>query len=137
LLEYAPHQGIKKTVMALNKLYKEEPALYERSFDGNGFEWIVNDDADNSVLVYARKGLNPKDDLIVALNLTPVSRLNYRFGVTRSGNWKEIFNSDDVQYWGSGLKNANQESEAISSHWKANSIEVNIPPLGMIVFKAM
>jgi 1,4-alpha-glucan branching enzyme len=137
LLEYAPHQGIKKTVMALNKLYKEEPALYERSFDGNGFEWIVNDDADNSVLVYARKGLNPKDDLILALNLTPVSRLNYRFGVTRSGNWKEIFNSDDVQYWGSGLKNANQESEAISSHWKANSIEVNIPPLGMVVFKAI
>lgn len=137
LLEYAPHQGIKKTVMALNKLYKEEPALYERSFDGNGFEWIVNDDADNSVLVYARKGLNPKDDLIVALNLTPVSRLNYRFGVTRSGNWKEIFNSDDLQYWGSGLKNANQESEAISSHWKANSIEVNIPPLGMVVFKAI
>jgi 1,4-alpha-glucan branching enzyme len=137
LLEYAPHQGIKKTVMALNKLYKEEPAMYERSFDGNGFEWIVNDDADNSVLVYARKGLNPKDDLIIALNLTPVPRLNYRFGVTRSGNWKEIFNSDELQYWGSGMKNADQESEAKGSHWKANSIEVNVPPLGMVVFKAV
>ncbi|TKB97033.1 1,4-alpha-glucan branching protein GlgB [Pedobacter cryophilus] len=137
LLEYAPHQGIKKTVMALNKLYKEEPAMYERSFDGNGFEWIVNDDADNSVLVYARKGLNPKDDLIIALNLTPVPRLNYRFGVTRSGNWKEIFNSDELQYWGSGMKNNDQESEAKGSHWKANSIEVNVPPLGMVVFKAV
>jgi 1,4-alpha-glucan branching enzyme len=137
LLEYAPHQGMKKTVMALNKLYKEEPAMYERSFDSNGFEWIVNDDADNSVLVYARKGLNPKDDLIIALNLTPVPRPNYRFGVIREGNWKEIFNSDDKQFWGSGIHNPDKKSETISSHWKANSIEVNIPPLAIVVFKAV
>ena len=137
LLEYASHQGIKKTVMALNKLYKDEPAMYERSFDGNGFEWIVNDDAENSIAVYARKGINPKDDLIIALNLTPVPRINYRFGVTRKGNWKEIFNSDDVAFWGSGIKNPDKPSEAKGSHWKANSIEVNIPPLAMVVFKAV
>lgn len=137
LLEYAPHQGIKKTVTALNKLYKDEPALYERSFDGNGFEWIVNDDAENSVAVYARKGLNPKDDLIIAVNLTPVPRTNYRFGVTRQGNWKEIFNSDDKTFWGSGITNGDKPSEAKGSHWKSNSIEVNIPPLAMVVFKAV
>ena len=137
LLEYASHQGIKKTVTALNKLYRDEPAMYERSFNANGFEWIVNDDAENSVLVYARKGLNPKDDLIIALNLTPVPRPNYRFGVTRQGNWKEIFNSDDKQYWGSGILNPDKKSEAIASHWKANSIKVNIPPLAMVVFKAI
>ncbi|MBD3748206.1 MAG: 1,4-alpha-glucan branching protein GlgB [Sphingobacteriales bacterium] len=137
LLEFAPHQGVKRTIMALNKLYKEEPALYERSFNSNGFEWIVNDDAENSVLVYARKGLNPKDDLIIALNLTPVPRTNYRFGVTRSGRWKEIFNSDAKEFWGSGIKNPDKQSEAKGSHWKANSIEVNIPPLGMVVFKVV
>lgn len=137
LLEFSSHQGIKKTVMALNKIYREEPAMYERSFNANGFEWIVNDDAENSVLVYARKGLNPKDDLIIALNLTPVVRLNYRFGVTRQGNWKEIFNSDDKEYWGSGILNCDKKSEAIGSHWKANSIKVNIPPLAMVVFKAI
>ncbi|MEO5909606.1 MAG: 1,4-alpha-glucan branching protein GlgB [Pelobium sp.] len=137
LLEFAPHQGMKKTIMALNKLYKEEPALYERSFDGNGFEWIVNDDAENSVLVYARKGFDAKDDLIIALNLTPVPLPNYRFGVTKQGNWKEIFNSDDLQYWGSGIHNEDKQSEAKGSHWKANSIEVSIPPLGMVVFKAV
>ncbi len=137
LLEFAPHQGIKKTIMALNKLYKEEPALYERSFDANGFEWIVNDDAENSVLVYLRKGLNPKDDIIVAINLTPVPRENYRFGVSRRGTWKEIFNSDDTQYWGSGITNPDKPSEARGSHWKANSIEINIPPLAMVMFKAI
>lgn len=137
LLEYAPHQGIKKLVTALNKLYRTEPAMYERSFTGTGFEWIVNDDAENSVLVYARKGNNPKDDLIVVINLTPVPREQYRFGVTRPGNWHEIFNSDDEQYWGSGIKNAPTASEAHGSHWKSNSIKVNIPPLAIVVFKAI
>jgi 1,4-alpha-glucan branching enzyme len=137
LLDHIPHQGIKKTVADLNKLYRNEPALYERNFDANGFEWIVNDDAENSVLVYSRKGLNPKDDLIIALNLTPVPRIKYRFGVNRVGNWKEIFNSDDKEYWGSGIKNEDKQSENISSHWKANSILVNIPPLSMVVFKVI
>ncbi|OAQ42412.1 glycogen-branching enzyme [Pedobacter psychrophilus] len=137
LLEYAPHQGIKRTVMALNKLYKEEPALYERSFDANGFEWLVNDDWENSVVVYARKGYHSKDDLIIALNLTPVPRTNYRFGVPKNGIYKEIFNSDGHDFWGSGIKNPDKKSEEIGSHWKSNSIEVNIPPLGMVIFKAL
>ncbi len=137
LLDHAPHQGMKQTVMALNKLYKEEPALYERGFDSEGFEWIVNDDADNSVLVYMRKGLNPKDDLIVALNLTPIPRNNYRFGVSNEGKWKEIFNSDDKEFWGSGIKNGTKSTEKTTSHWKSNSIEVNLPPLAMVVFKAV
>ncbi len=137
LLEHSPHQGMKQTVMALNKLYKEEPALYEKSFDSDGFEWIVNDDADNSVIVYARKGLNPKDDLIIAINLTPIPRENYRFGVIKPGNWKEIFNSDDTKFWGSGMQNADKPSETKTSHWKSNSIEVSLPPLAMVVFKAI
>jgi 1,4-alpha-glucan branching enzyme len=137
LLEFESHHGIKKTVMALNKLYKEEPAMYERSFDGNGFEWMVNNDHENSVAVYARKGLNPKDDLIIALNLTPVPRHGYRFGVTRSGRWKEIFNSDSKEFWGSGMTNSDKLSEPKGSYWKANSITVDIPPLGVVVFKAI
>lgn len=137
LLEHAPHNGIKKLVTALNKLYRDEPALYEKSFDGSGFEWIVNDDADNSVLVYARKGNNPKDDLIIAINLTPVPRENYKFGVTRAGKWHEVFNSDDEQFWGAGIKNQPVKSDMQGSHWKANSISVNLPPLAMVVFKAM
>jgi 1,4-alpha-glucan branching enzyme len=137
LLEYESHSGIKKMITALNNLYKNEPAMYEKSFDGAGFEWIVNDDADNSVLIFARKGHNPKDDLIVAINLTPVPREHYRFGVTRAGSWNEIFNSDSSEFWGSGMNNAPVQSEAISSHWKTNSIAVNLPPLATVVLKAI
>ncbi|RKD16353.1 1,4-alpha-glucan branching enzyme [Pelobium manganitolerans] len=137
LLQYTPHQGIKKLVMALNKLYKEEPALYEKSFDSEGFEWIVNDDAENSVVVYTRKGNNPKDDLIIALNLTPVPRQDYRFGANCGGTWTEIFNSDAREFWGSGMRNSNKVAEDIPSHWRKNSISVCLPPLAMLVFKCL
>ena len=135
LLDFAPHLGIKKTIVALNQLYKTEPAMYERGFDSNGFEWIVNDDHANSILVYARKGFDAKNDLMVVINLTPVVRENYRFGVTQKGTWKEIFNSDDQAYWGSGISNSDKPSEEKGSHWRANSIEITIPPLAVVVFK--
>lgn len=137
LLEYEPHAGMQKIITALNNLYRNEPALYERNFDASGFEWIVNNDADNSVMIYSRKGNNPKDDLIIAVNLTPVPRENYRFGVNNPGEWKEIFNSDSQEFWGSGIKNEILKTDAIVSHWKANSIEVNLPPLATLVLKTI
>jgi 1,4-alpha-glucan branching enzyme len=135
LLAFDPHLGIKKTIIALNHLYTTEPAMYERGFDSNGFEWIVNDDQENSTLVYARKGLDAKNDLMVVVNLTPVVRADYRFGVTQKGTWQEIFNSDDLEFWGSGIGNPDKPSEEKGSHWRANSIEITIPPLAVLVFK--
>ena len=70
LLEFEPHKGLKEVIKGLNNLYRNEPALYEKSFEGTGFEWIDTYDADSSVLVYARKGLNPADTLVVVLNMT-------------------------------------------------------------------
>ena len=136
LLEYAPHQGIKATITALNKLYRSEPALYEKSFDSGGFEWIEGGDAENSVLVYSRKGNNPVDDLLIVLNMTPVPRKAWRIGLPSEGIWCLILNSDDLQYYGSGLfKEQNVISEEIFWHGKAQSGIMNLPPLAGLVFK--
>ncbi len=135
LLEFAPHFGIQTLIKDLNHLYKSEKALYERNFSHEGFEWIVVDDAENSVLVYARKGENPDDDLIIAVNLTPVPRNNYQFGVTHEGQWKEIFNSDDEKYWGSGITNQPAKSVKKITHYKQDAISINLPPLAAIVLK--
>lgn len=136
LLEYAPHQGIKSTITALNKLYKSEPALYEKSFDSGGFEWIEGGDAENSVLVYSRKGNNPVDDLLIVLNMTPVPRKAWRIGLPSEGIWNLVLNSDDLQYYGSGLFNEqNVISEEIFWHGKAQSGIMNLPPLAGLVFK--
>ena len=136
LLEYAPHQGIKATITALNKLYRSEPALYEKSFDSEGFEWIEGGDAENSVLVYSRKGNNPVDDLLIVLNMTPVPRKAWRIGLPSEGIWCLILNSDDLQYYGSGLfKEQNVISEEIFWHGKAQSGIMNLQPLAGLVFK--
>ena len=136
VLEYPNHRGIQSVVKALNHLYKTEPALYEKSFESSGFEWIDGGNAENSILIYGRKGHDAKDDLIIILNMTPTPHHGSRVGVPAAGNWKEIFNSDDKEYWGSGMvttKTAKSENEYW--HGKENSILVDLPPLAAVVFK--
>ena len=135
LLQYAPHQGMKKLVSDLNLLYKSTPALYEKNFDGTGFEWIDSSDADNSVLVFMRKGNDPKDNVVVVMNMTPVPRNNYRIGLPEAGHYAELLNSDSQAYWGSGMHNGTIKSESISWQGKANSAEIALPPLGGIVLR--
>ena len=120
----------------MNKFYKKEPALYEKQFNSEGFEWIDFSDNQNSVLVFIRKGNKPEDNLIVACNMTPIPRENYRIGLPKSGSLKEVFNSDLKKYFGSGnFKNKMIKSEKIDCHFRKYSAEITIPPLGMVVFK--
>lgn len=136
LLEYAPHQGVKEMVKELNHLYTSQPALYEKSFESAGFEWIEGGDAENSVLVYSRKGNNSADDLIIILNLTPVPRDSWRIGLPAEGKWEIILNSDNLKFYGSDLiKHTSVISEQIFWHGKEQSGLMNLPPLGGLVLK--
>lgn len=136
LLQYSPHAGMKNLVSALNKLYQSEPALYERSFDPAGFEWIEVLDASQSVLVYCRKGLKEADDVVVILNLTPVPRNDYRIGLPAKGTWSVLFNSDEEQFYGSGYSiNKTIKSEPVIWQNKPDSGTVTLPALSGIILK--
>lgn len=135
LLQYDFHSGIQDTVKELNKIYSNYPALYEKQFSSEGFQWIDYGDHENSVLVYVRRGFKEKDDLIIACNFTPVPRENYRIGVPKSGRLKEIFNSDAKKYGGSGITNAVLTTSNISAHGYPHSVEVVIPPLSTIILQ--
>ena len=136
LLEHAPHQGINQMVKSLNSLYTSEPALYEKSFVSGGFEWIEGGDAENSVLVYSRKGNESVNDLVIILNLTPVPRNTWRIGLPAEGKWRIILNSDDQKFYGSGLvKDTLVISEQIFWHGKEQSGLIHLPPLGGLVLK--
>jgi 1,4-alpha-glucan branching enzyme len=136
VMEYPNHQGMAAAVKGLNNLYKSEPALYEKGFDHDGFDWIDGGNADDSILVYARKGYNAKNDVVVVLNMTPVVRYDFRVGVPAHGEWKEIFNSDNAEFWGSGVGNPySVQSELVNWHGREHSINITIPPLGAMVFK--
>ncbi|HEV7382464.1 MAG TPA: 1,4-alpha-glucan branching protein GlgB [Dyadobacter sp.] len=136
LLEQDSHKGIKECVKALNQLYKTEPAMFDHSFSQEGFEWIDTQDRENSVLVYARKSLNPDLNLVVILNLTPVTRQGYKVGVLSEGNWEEIFNSDATLFYGSGVINSGMlQASADQWHGRANSVILDLPPMGAVVLK--
>lgn len=136
LLQYPFHNGIKSTITNLNRIYKSEPALYEKQFSPEGFEWINYSDHENAILSFIRKGNDPKDDLIVVLNFTQVVRENYRIGLPKSGKLTEIFNSDEADFGGSGLKNNKKITiETNPYDGREYSAVVSLPPLGAVIFR--
>ncbi len=136
LLDYAPHQGIYQLIKDLNKLYKTELALYCYSFDARGFEWVDYSDAQNSVIVYQRKSTHGADTLLVICNFTPESRPHYRVGVPYRGQWREVFNSDNLTYGGSGVLNQGLlVTSPVKYHGRDYSVSLTLPPLGMSILK--
>lgn len=134
LLEHAPHSGMQNLVKDLNKIYKEEKAFFQYSFEPKGFQWVDHTDNQQSVLSYIRH--SDEDMILVVCNFTPNPHSNYRLGVPQIGKWKEIFNSDDEKYWGSNhVKNSIVTSDEIEIHGYRSSIAINLPPLGVIYLK--
>nr|WP_315156107.1 1,4-alpha-glucan branching protein GlgB [uncultured Flavobacterium sp.] len=136
LLQYPFHDGIKSVITELNTLYKSQPALYEKQFSPEGFEWINYSDHENAVMTYIRKGNDAKNDLIVICNFTPVVRENYRIGIPKKGELIEIFNSDAKIFGGSGVQQTGKlKVEATPYDGRDYSIALTLPPLAISVFK--
>ena len=136
VLEYPNHQGIKETIKALNHLYRDEPALYEKGFEWSSFEWVDGGNSHDSILIYNRKGHDIENDLVVVLNMTPITHHGFRVGMPSKGKWTETFNSDAKTYWGSGVENgAPLTSEVIGWHGREHSIAITVPPLAAVIFK--
>jgi 1,4-alpha-glucan branching enzyme len=132
LQDNPPHAGLKQLVADLNRLYRENPALYRGQFTDDCFEWIDCHDATQSVLSYLR--WDGSDFRVVVLNFTPVVRRDYRIGVPEAGGYREIFNSDSRFYGGSDIGNAPlTASEARPWMGKAQSISLTLPPLAALV----
>ncbi|HUU49481.1 MAG TPA: 1,4-alpha-glucan branching protein GlgB [Nitrospinota bacterium] len=136
LLDYPFHADLQRWVSDLNRLYHDEPALYELDFHPEGFEWIDCNDTEQSVISLIRKGRSTKSIILVVSNLTPVSRFNYRVGTPFEGFWREILNSDAKEYGGSGQGNLGGiETEPIPFHGKPHSLSLNLPPLSILFLK--
>lgn len=136
LLEYPMYKGMQDFIRDLNLLYKNNPCLYEIDFDYRGFEWIEHSNADDSVISYIRKGETPGDYVIVICNFTPVVREHYKVGVVEKCAYEEVLNSDDVRYWGSGVKNEGiMHANDDGWNYKPYSINVTLPPMSTIVLK--
>ena len=134
LLQLVSHGGMKYCVQKLNELYKNFPSLHLHQFDSKGFEWVDLNHRSESVIVYKRKGNNTKQDVLVILNMTPTVHYNWQIEVYEKNIWKEIFNSDAKEYWGTGdVYNTIIKAELIDKKTKKYSLTINLPPLAGVV----
>jgi 1,4-alpha-glucan branching enzyme len=133
LLDDPFHAGVKALVADLNRVYRTVPALHERDCEASGFQWLVSDDRDNSVLAFARRGEAEGSLAVVASNFTPVPRYGYRIGVPLPGFYEEAINTDAEIYAGGNVGNmGGLQTEETPCHGHPCSLVLTLPPLGTV-----
>jgi 1,4-alpha-glucan branching enzyme len=136
VLEFKEHERLNFFFSDLNHLYRKYKGFFEVDFKIDGFEWIDFSDSDGSVVCFMRKSSDARDILIFAFNFTPILRKQYIFGVPKPGFYKEILNSDAVEYGGSGKGNLGGVHSKPESRflWK-DSISITLPALSGLIFR--
>ena len=132
LLDQESNRKTQDFFRAINHFYLSQPALWEIDFDWAGFEWLVSDDNQNNVVVFLRKDKSG-GELVCAINFSPNTYEDYRFGVPPRRLFRQVFNTDDPAFGGSGV--GNDKPVYVSgkpSHGKDNSIAIRIPPFGAV-----
>jgi 1,4-alpha-glucan branching enzyme len=136
LLEHEPHQQLKCFMADLNKVYRNEPALYTQDFSNDGFEWVDCSDNRHSVISFLRWAKDTGELVLTVCNFTPQPHSHYRVGVPEAGFYTELLNSDARQYGGSNMGNLGGKwTEEWSYHNRPYSLDLCLPPLATVVFK--
>ncbi len=131
------HSGLQRLVADLNRVYRDEPALWESDHEAAGFEWIDANDADSNVIVFRRISPSTGRQIVCACNFSPVPREEYRVGLPRGGTWEEILNTDAGSYGGGNVGNQGSViAEGAPWHGRPFSALVTLPPLGVVWFRA-
>ena len=128
LLENPAHDGIRRLIQDLNRVYRELPALHARDCEGEGFEWLIADDDQHSVFAWERKAPNAPSVVVIS-NFTPVPRDGYVVPMPRDGTWREAINTDAEIYGGSGKGNG---GKVVATGGKA---EISLPPLATLILE--
>jgi 1,4-alpha-glucan branching enzyme len=136
LLDEAPHRGMQSLIRDLNALYSSNLALHQLDCKPEGFEWVEEDAAEESLFVWIRRGNKGVAPVLVVSNFTPVKRSARRVGVPEAGRWLEILNTDSKRYGGQNRGNMGAvSSEPIAASGRAHSLCITAPPLSTLFFE--
>ena len=135
LLQYPLHKNMQAFVKDLNAMYKEHPAFWSMDYDPEGFEWINCAYPELSMVMFIRKTKDPAETMLIVSNFDTMEHPDFRIGVPFEGSYKEILNSNDQKYGGTGFGNPRSlRSKKLLWDEREDSIKINIPPLSTLVF---
>ncbi len=136
LLQYEPHNKLQECVRTLCHLYKNNSSLYEWQFDRKGFEWVELNSMDEGIIAFKRKGKHKENDVLVILNISAVNCIRKHLTVKGKAEWKELFNSNELQYWGNGNgMNPHIQTKIVDKKKRLYEIIVDVPSLSAVILQ--
>jgi len=133
LLDEPPHRGVQRLVSDLNRLYAEEPALWEADVDPAGFEWIDANSAAGNIIAFIRNAPAAGRHIVCVCNFSTTLRKGYRLALPSTGNYRVILNTDAAVYDGSDSVQLDWiEAKAVPLHLRPSSALIDLPPLSTI-----
>jgi len=135
ILDQPVHRGLLTLVSRLNRVYRDEVALWEQDNVEAGFEWIDNSAAEQNVISFLRWSRDGQP-IAVIMNFSGNPVGPYRVGLPFAGVWDELVNTDAAEYGGSGVGNYGAVT-AVDEPWAGRpaSAELTLPPLGGLWLK--
>ena len=134
LMDFETHRNMLKFSEKLNKFYLENAPLWQNDDNWEGFSWISNDDYKQSIIAFRRIDDNG-EEIIAVCNFVPVERKDYKIGVPQKGRYKLVFNSDAVEFGGSGITEKSFKTTHYLMHGFDNSISLTLAPLSVVYLK--
>ena len=126
---------LRELLASLNELYRSHPALYELDFDYEGFEWIQLTKYDENVLAFLRKAKEQEEELLAVFNFAAIPYEDYHVGVPFAGRYKEILNTDQKKFGGTGFVNSRvKTAKAEPCDEREYSISIKLASLSAAIF---
>jgi 1,4-alpha-glucan branching enzyme len=137
VLQFPLHDSLRRYVGDLNHIYLDNEELWERDHEQGGFEWIDVNNASQCMLSFQRNGKSTGSSAVTVCNFSRDTHPVYRIGVSNSGYYRLLINSDDANYGGAGYPfPARVSAHEIPLHGKPYSIEVPVPALSIQLWKS-
>lgn len=135
LLQFDTHNLLQECVRDLNIMYKSLPALHQLQFNRKGFQWEQLEDEDPCLMAFRRKTNKREQDVLVIVNAGPRSYVQKEWHISGKNQWKEIFNTNDRKYCGTGgYMNDYIPMQSLDKKRRSYILKLNIPAFSVMVF---
>jgi 1,4-alpha-glucan branching enzyme len=133
LLDEAPHRGVQTLLRDLNRLYADEPALWEADIEPAGFEWIDANSAAANIIAFIRTAPAALRQIVCVCNFSTTAKIGYQLALPTTGSYRVVLNTDAAVYDGNDSVELDWiEAIAVPLHLRPASALIDLPPLTTI-----